>query len=37
MRLPESKAHIGSFEMDDCQKVIDLCSRSEHLEISKAA
>lgn len=27
MKLPEKKAHIGGFEMDQCQKVIDLCAR----------
>lgn len=35
--LPEKKTHIGSFEMDDCQKVIDLCNRFENLSIGKAA
>lgn len=25
MNLPEGAAHIGDFEMDQCQKVIDLC------------
>lgn len=25
MNLPEDAAHIGDFEMDQCQKVIDLC------------
>ncbi len=25
LHLPEGKAHIGGFEMDQCQQVIDLC------------
>ena len=25
LHLPESRTHIGGFEMDQCQKVIDLC------------
>ena len=25
MNLPEDAAHIGGFEMDQCQRVIDLC------------
>ena len=25
MHLPERKAHIGGFEMHQCQKLIDLC------------
>ena len=25
MRLPKERAHIGGFEMDQCQQVIDLC------------
>ena len=25
LRLPEKQAHIGGFEMDQCQRVIDLC------------
>lgn len=29
MRLPEHEAHIGSFEMDQCQTVIDLCRKLE--------
>ena len=28
MHLPERKAHIGGFEMHQCQKLIDLCRRS---------
>ena len=27
MKLPEKKAHIGGFEMDQCQKLIDLCMK----------
>lgn len=34
--LPEKKTHIGSFEMDDCQRVIELCSQFESLTIGKA-
>jgi hypothetical protein len=37
LRLPENRTHIGSFEMDDCQRVIDLCNRFENLDIRKAA
>ncbi len=29
MELPEGKAHIGGFEMDECQRVIDLCKKDE--------
>ena len=29
MGLPERLAHIGGFEMDQCQKVIDLCRKEE--------
>ncbi|MFR8333604.1 MAG: zinc-finger-containing protein [Oscillospiraceae bacterium] len=25
LQLSEERAHIGSFEMDQCQTVIDLC------------
>lgn len=32
LRLPEGRAHIGGFEMDQCQKVIDLCERIENKE-----
>ncbi len=28
MHLPERKAHIGGFEMHQCQKLIDLCRGS---------
>ena len=29
MGLPERLAHIGGFEMDQCQKVIDLCKKGQ--------
>lgn len=29
LQLSESRAHIGSFEMDQCQMVIDLCKKYE--------
>ena len=29
MGLPEGTAHIGGFEMDECQRVIDLCRKEE--------
>lgn len=29
MALMESQAHIGGFEMDQCQRVIDLCRQAE--------
>ena len=29
MGLPERLAHIGGFEMDQCQKVIDLCRKTK--------
>lgn len=32
MDLPERLTHIGGFEMDQCQKVIDLCRKFEHEE-----
>lgn len=32
MNIPERLAHIGGFEMDQCQKVIDLCRREENKE-----
>ena len=25
LKLPEEDAHIGGFEIDTCQRVIDLC------------
>ena len=36
-RLPEEKAHIGGFEMDQCQQVIDICRRMETAAKSKEA
>lgn len=30
MDIPERHAHIGGFEMDDCQRVIALCRNMEH-------
>lgn len=30
MHLSGSRAHIGGFEMDQCQKVIDLCRKEDH-------
>ena len=35
MELPESKAHIGGFEMEQCQQLIELC-RKEKAERSSA-
>ena len=29
MRLSEKDAHIGGFEMDQCQQVIDLCRKEQ--------
>lgn len=29
LRIPEGRTHIGSFEMDTCQQVIDLCREQE--------
>lgn len=29
LNIPEDKAHIGSFEMDQCQKTIDLCRKEQ--------
>lgn len=29
MGLPEEKTHIGGFEMDQCQQVIDICRQIE--------
>lgn len=34
MQIPEQQAHIGSFEMDQCQRVIDLCREYEDLEVA---
>ena len=27
MDIPEKNTHIGGFEMDQCQQVIDLCEK----------
>lgn len=35
MKLPEEKAHIGGFEVDQCQQVIDICRRMETAEQDK--
>ena len=32
LHLPEGRAHIGGFEMDQCQKVIELCEKMENEE-----
>ena len=32
LRLPEGRAHIGGFEMDQCQKVIELCEKMKDKE-----
>lgn len=32
MKLPESRTHIGGFEMDQCQRVIDLCNKNANKE-----
>ena len=32
MNLPEKNAHIGGFEMDQCQQVIDLCEKELNRE-----
>ncbi len=32
LQLTESQAHIGSFEMDQCQMVIDLCKKMDQEE-----
>ena len=32
MELPERLTHIGGFEMDQCQKVIDLCRKEQKEE-----
>ena len=29
MKLSEKQAHIGGFEMDQCQQVIDLCKKEQ--------
>ena len=30
MRLPKKNAHIGGFEMDQCQQVINMCAGNEN-------
>ncbi len=30
--LPDGRAHIGGFEMDQCQKVIELCEKMKNEE-----
>ena len=32
MELPESKAHIGGFEMEQCQQLIELCRKEQNTE-----
>ena len=32
MRLPAKQSHIGGFEMDQCQKVIELCMCTDNEE-----
>ncbi len=32
LRLPEKNAHIGGFEMDQCQRVINMCQGYENKE-----
>lgn len=34
MGLPEGRAHIGGFEMDQCQRVIDMCRREQNKEVA---
>lgn len=34
MGLPEGKTHIGGFEMDQCQRVIDLCRQEQKREVA---
>lgn len=29
MRIPVKQTHIGGFEMDQCQEVIDFCGSAE--------
>lgn len=37
MKLPAEKAHIGGFEMDQCQQVIDICRQMETAANGKEA
>lgn len=32
LKLPEDLAHIGGFEMDQCQKLINLCEKEQKKE-----
>ncbi len=32
LRLSEQLAHIGGFEMDRCQRLIDLCEKERNKE-----
>ena len=32
LKLPEELAHIGGFEMDQCQKLINLCEKEQKKE-----
>ena len=34
MKLSDEQAHIGSFEMDQCQTVIDLCKKFDQEEVA---
>ena len=34
MNLPGDRAHIAQMELDECQRVIQLCLRQEHKEVS---
>lgn len=34
MKLPVARAHIGGFEMDQCQQVIELCRKYEKMEVA---
>lgn len=35
LKLPEDRAHIGGFEMDQCQRLINLCKWSQSKEVKK--
>ena len=37
MGLPEEMTHIGGFEMDQCQQVIDICRQMETAANGKEA
>ncbi len=34
MGLSEGKAHVGGFEMDQCQRVVDLCRQEQKKEVA---